>query len=1352
MNQRIKLFLSSSNDLSEERKKLGSFFQQYNQGNQDKDLFWDLLLWEKMSKEWVDGGIQLNFDEELKNSHFVLVLVYSKIGVFTKKEFELAIELLRDNKSTLQKLVVGFKVSEMVPNSIQALKEALAVAEFKEIIEDRGNSYFEFKNDAELEKNCSLEMDSFSKRYFSDQVFRDLLDPKQPEEQIKVRLEPKYKFPAVTSSFTGREEELYQVLDNLLGNHPAYLIGVRGQGGIGKSELAKEVCNIVRLKNEGGCVINQNQNIVNLLSNHETMFTDGILWLRVEKERSLDQVIQEQVIPRLQVEGANKSELDSTKISERLNQQDLLLVIDSAEQNTGVYEQLISLFDNSVRIVTSRKALTLERIIDVGAMEQDQSQELFRKVLGSTLSTKEEICLPLLLEEVGRLPLMIQILAHRAKRKRNTITLDSIFNQLQTAKATSSRFLKELEGNIIQDNVPQFASMVASFKMSWNDLTLDAKNLLMLTSAFAHPFSITDLQAVYEEGDDEGIPKMDLANSFEELADWYLIEPIDQNREYFSLHPMIEQCALKQLDDAGQTHEVLKALQIRYLKLAKSVRFSEFQISEIYSIMDRCQKSDNDTTLLDYIKALQKYWYDRGSWRELLKWNKKGMTIAEQRDQKEDMLFLLERYSDILHRTGKYEEARAGLLATSEKQNTNEIKGFYPYYLYLSGFSSQDQNIPDFVYSSMLSCRQALLKEKIFEAFDFFYRSIFNHKCSFGQNKRDFSFFKQRLFRQQNKENNPSAFELLDIVTYYNELEQYDNLAQPVELLLEQAQSGSWIVTRSLARYSIPFFIFKQQWEQVEHQIKQATEIYQLTDNRSALIDVSFYKVNYLLSQNKIDLAQESLRENKNSTLSQKKYFFYWQGRIHLTKGLCKEAIENFDRAISISKELENTFSTKDSLAYLAWAQAKLGQKSESLNSLHKAQSIADTCNCSHSHRLAEAKNGVFKELGESGQLEFEAMATLPPVEMPDFLLSNLQESITGEDNKKMLLVPEGQISGQETPISDDSLYELVLKTDYGPKDKIFLEKWKDNHYLYSFYIDAEPVTQQEYRDYCKNTGKDLPAKLADLEVITGRQPYYFSDPQEAKNYASHFKKLVPLPEEWQRAQGYFVPASIWDTLETGEIKSLWKDFQKDAYGSQRDLRSQYEWLQGNPPSFKHDWVLLLCGTEDFSTNLEQSEKEKIIRGLAGSISLSRDEKKSVIEALPALTRFQIDELLKVFANEITGFQELTPEHNDYLNLSHERSQTDMYRLLIELQTDDFSKMPSPLYEYIFSPSGLELTERDTEWMINQNALASKDWDRKSDQTRLKVPVEGTSQKEFAPFALRCIVPAATLIKNAKML
>ena len=56
-------------------------------------------------------------------------------------------------------------------------------------------------------------------------------------------------------------------------------------------------------------------------------------------------------------------------------------------------------------------------------------------------------------------------------------------------------------------------------------------------------------------------------------------------------------------------------------------------------------------------------------------------------------------------------------------------------------------------------------------------------------------------------------------------------------------------------------------------------------------------------------------------------------------------------------------------------------------------------------------------------------------------------------------------------------------------------------------------------------------------------------------------------------------------------------------------------------------------------------DEQMFLTLLSGSISLTRDEKWRIVQAIPNLSQFQIDELQKILTEEKRKFSELSPKH-----------------------------------------------------------------------------------------------------------
>ena len=85
--------------------------------------------------------------------------------------------------------------------------------------------------------------------------------------------------------------------------------------------------------------------------------------------------------------------------------------------------------------------------------------------------------------------------------------------------------------------------------------------------------------------------------------------------------------------------------------------------------------------------------------------------------------------------------------------------------------------------------------------------------------------------------------------------------------------------------------------------------------------------------------------------------------------------------------------------------------------------------------------------------------------------------------------------------------------------------------------------------------------------------------------------------------------------------------------GNQQQIQDFITWAKANMPAHP---------TTEFDDN-------KFIELLASSISLTQNEKKKIIESVPKLSQFQVDELMKIFIEEQQKFTELEKKHAEQM-------------------------------------------------------------------------------------------------------
>jgi hypothetical protein len=81
-------------------------------------------------------------------------------------------------------------------------------------------------------------------------------------------------------------------------------------------------------------------------------------------------------------------------------------------------------------------------------------------------------------------------------------------------------------------------------------------------------------------------------------------------------------------------------------------------------------------------------------------------------------------------------------------------------------------------------------------------------------------------------------------------------------------------------------------------------------------------------------------------------------------------------------------------------------------------------------------------------------------------------------------------------------------------------------------------------------------------------------------------------------------------------------------------------------------------------------DERKFLQLLTGSISLLKAEKWKIVESIPKLSQFQIDELMKILEEEKSKFAELSKEHGQQLQQLEENAGREMLEIAAALAED----------------------------------------------------------------------------------
>lgn len=257
-------------------------------------------------------------------------------------------------------------------------------------------------------------------------------------DDIRINITEYSHVPEKDPNFVGREKEIETFLKKLIEGQTLGITGFRGMGGVGKTAIAVEVCNLIKtswnVKPEYPDYISQNDNLDNLFKDNQ-FFKDGILWIRFEKGvRDIEKVI-EQIIIQVGGKGLLNRLKDIEDLIRILQKQkkDVLIVLDSAEQNKDIFWQLYKKFKGKFAIlVTSREKFAGINMVDIEKMNEGEAIELFLKYLNRDVSPTDIKNISKLCKTIDYLPIAIKVLSSRAYITEQSI--DKIIKGFKTKK------------------------------------------------------------------------------------------------------------------------------------------------------------------------------------------------------------------------------------------------------------------------------------------------------------------------------------------------------------------------------------------------------------------------------------------------------------------------------------------------------------------------------------------------------------------------------------------------------------------------------------------------------------------------------------------------------------------------------------------------------------------------------------------------------------------------------------------------------------------------------------------------------------------------------------------------------
>jgi hypothetical protein len=148
MSTRINLFLASSRDLVEERATFESFVRQRNDSWTQQGRYLKLISSDDFPKALAPGRSQNEYNEAIRRSEIMVVLFSTKVGEYTREEFEVALAEYRKTHDR-PRIFLFWNVAQVSLASVNRA-ELYSLFDFQQRLSEANLYWIEYRNTDEL--------------------------------------------------------------------------------------------------------------------------------------------------------------------------------------------------------------------------------------------------------------------------------------------------------------------------------------------------------------------------------------------------------------------------------------------------------------------------------------------------------------------------------------------------------------------------------------------------------------------------------------------------------------------------------------------------------------------------------------------------------------------------------------------------------------------------------------------------------------------------------------------------------------------------------------------------------------------------------------------------------------------------------------------------------------------------------------------------------------------------------------------------------------------------------------------------------------------------------------------------
>ncbi|MCI5130182.1 MAG: hypothetical protein D3904_01375, partial [Candidatus Electrothrix sp. EH2] len=443
-------------------------------------------------------------------------------------------------------------------------------------------------------------------------------DDFSPSRNIKndqsIDLPPLFLMPSSRNpKFLGREDnkEVRDFIQRVLKlQGKPFIYGFKGMGGVGKTEIAKELCYIFHDTWEKQP--NLPENLTDLLSQRKGgFFRDGILWIQFHPEGQTPKTLIDKLIdflieqcPKVDISKKIKEiqEIDNLKdanldtLTYMLSGKDMLVVLDNVEQNMRTLDYVLERFKGRFTLlITSRIAIPGIKSINLDVLTEEDAEKLFLSYMkkdNQQPTEEERKIVQELCKLLGNYPLLIKIIASQAKTDNSKLA-----ELLKKYKENPVQLLDECNDSLCIDQ--RHVNVRTCFMMSFNSLDEEQQRVFGHAALFNNPFTVENLSVLLKiDEKEEKLKELGyIVNRLERLSLVNRLAGKDGQENAYELHPLMREFALDSLMQSVTT-------KIADRKEEMKTRLKDLQQWKKDNILQ--EKLKNDRSLLkEAIDAMQ---------------------------------------------------------------------------------------------------------------------------------------------------------------------------------------------------------------------------------------------------------------------------------------------------------------------------------------------------------------------------------------------------------------------------------------------------------------------------------------------------------------------------------------------------------------------------------------------------------------------------------------------------------------------------------------------------------------------------------------------------------------------------